>query len=605
MGNIISGTKRTFQSMALRVDRGLLVLLTLPWLLLLINQSWIFNPVGWIDPWLYFGYFHSLGQYLKVFAGAYYGTRLPLILPGYLSYKIFPPLVANYVLHLGFYYIAILSLYFTLKQVASGRSALITSVLMGGYPFFLRAVGWDYVDGAAIAYFLLTTLFLTLAAKSSRWQTWRFSIQRGEESGMTVPVMTAAMLFMAGASGAALVFTNTFFIILGPIILLYYLMVNHSSRRNSLASSVLFLALGFVSFTLLLGGVSEIAGGNLLFFLPSFSYGLNLLGYNPWKAPDYAWLANATWLVIPFFVFCTSAVSLFRSLRRHLKETPESKPSLCTPEFIINLCYILIVLIMVTLELAGFPDLQVFYYASYLIPGMALAAGIQMSSLLNKLSKGQFIWLTSGLIILLTLPLQPAIHSIIATHINLTSVIYPLAFVILGVVIILLLGTRIAWIGMRPAVILLFVLTNFTMVGSCSAVDFTDSQRGEGLLAVHQSIAAYRPFNLSGDLRFWYSADEPLGGLYRSVASSDLWGYRLVNESFPTLADVKTGPNTWTKVDIPVDTKIAILSNQENVLEKANPSLEEIGLHARLIGQERIQQGKIVFVMTFIQVEHR
>jgi hypothetical protein len=87
------------------------------------------------------------------------------------------------------------------------------------------------------------------------------------------------------------------------------------------------------------------------------------------------------------------------------------------------------------------------------------------------------------------------------------------------------------------------------------------------------------------------------------VASTDLWGYRLVNESFPMLENFQLAPNVSSLVQIPPNTKIVILSNEGNVLEKANTSLDRVGLRARLIGEERIKQGSIDFLMTFIEVE--
>jgi len=139
MLNRVSCYLAGLKSLALKVDRGLLLLLALPLFLLLANPSWILTPTGSIDPWVYFGYFRNLGHHLWTFAGTYYGTRLPQIIPGYLCNRLFPPLAAEYVLHLTFYYIAVISLYLILKQCFNSRVALLTSILMGCYPFFLGA----------------------------------------------------------------------------------------------------------------------------------------------------------------------------------------------------------------------------------------------------------------------------------------------------------------------------------------------------------------------------------------------------------------------------------------------------------------------------------
>ena len=79
----------------------ILFLLLLPILLLLINQVWMFSNI-YVDPWVYFGHFILLKQYLIAFSVTYNASRLSWVLPGYLLHSLFPPLIAHYILHLGF-----------------------------------------------------------------------------------------------------------------------------------------------------------------------------------------------------------------------------------------------------------------------------------------------------------------------------------------------------------------------------------------------------------------------------------------------------------------------------------------------------------------------
>jgi hypothetical protein len=136
-------------------------------LLFFINRNlFIINPyTGTIDPWLYTGYFINFESYYQTFGILYYGTRLSWIIPGYILYTIFPVLTANYVLHFGFFSAAVLSLYNILKQTISDRVAVFTALLFAGYVYFLIEIGWDYISGAVITFFLLTLLFLTLSAQ--------------------------------------------------------------------------------------------------------------------------------------------------------------------------------------------------------------------------------------------------------------------------------------------------------------------------------------------------------------------------------------------------------------------------------------------------------
>src|SRR5262249_34743869 len=153
------------------------------------NSAWIFTGPGWIDPWVYFGFFRHLVEYKSVlFPKLYYGSRLAWILPGYVAYHVFSPKVANLVLHFTFYYVAIFSLYALLKRATTSANALLVTVLLGSYSRFLAAIGWDYVDGAGIAYFLLA---LALVARAT-------------EKGPRLWLLTG------GAAAMAMCYTNLF-----------------------------------------------------------------------------------------------------------------------------------------------------------------------------------------------------------------------------------------------------------------------------------------------------------------------------------------------------------------------------------------------------------
>ena len=151
-----------------------------------------------MDSWIYFGFFHNLREYQNIYASAnstqlgfYYDDRLSWILPGFLVYQLFPSLTANYILHIGLYYIVALALYATLATTLHRRVAVLAALLMGSYSYFLNAVGWDYIDGAGLAFCSITVLLITLAAQRPRWPVW---------------------LGAAGMAAAALVFSNIFWV---------------------------------------------------------------------------------------------------------------------------------------------------------------------------------------------------------------------------------------------------------------------------------------------------------------------------------------------------------------------------------------------------------
>ena len=193
------------------------VLAVVPLYILFVSSNWIFSPTQSIDPWVYHGFFRNLQEYkTTLFPGTYYGSRLSWILPGYLVYKFLPPLAANYVLHLGLWYTAVFALYATLKATASRQVGLLAAVFLGSYIHFLYPVGSDYVDGPANVYLLVCFALLTAAAHNER-------------SRLT--------LLLAGASYAAVVYTNLFTIILAPVVALYFVVLSHRCRGRTTISA--------------------------------------------------------------------------------------------------------------------------------------------------------------------------------------------------------------------------------------------------------------------------------------------------------------------------------------------------------------------------------
>ncbi len=586
------------QSFLSKIDYSIPVLLVLPWLLLLINQSWIFTPAS-IDPWIYWGYFNNFDSFISAFAGTYYGTRLPWILPGYVCYKIFPPLIANYVLHFSFYYIAIFSLFFTIKLIFGKRAALTSAILLGCYPFFLGAIGWDYVDGAGIAYFLLTLLLLTVAIKTSFRSKWPFLVQRNKQTVASL-VWPGILLFFAGGSLAMCIYTNTFLITYVPILILYYIIIKRDDYKYFLVISLFFALAGFATFTVILCGINQAAGGPFFFFLPSFNASLTMVRQtNIWKLAGISWVTHAPWLILLSIAFISSLLHLLYNLLK--RKTLVKSSSYNKHNSIFSLSYILMFFFMVLWAAKGQPVFELPYYASYLIPLMFLSVGSQIAPFLAKLRKWQFFALVCALNILMLLSFFSPFHSLFASRI---AILYGIIIAIVGIGLMFWLRTKFVFLISVSLLFLFFGILNVNLIGSHWQVDFNNRQQPKQLLlAVAQSDAILQKIDPSVQFRFWYSKDEPQSGAFMAVTSTRLWGYRLINDQFPSLVDYEIRPNSSEPTVIPRHTIIAILSGDEEAFQKATTSLGQIGLDTRLIGEERIEQGKNKFTLTFIEVK--
>jgi hypothetical protein len=94
-------------------------------------------------------------------------------------------------------------------------------------------------------------------------------------------------------------------------------------------------------------------------------------------------------------------------------------------------------------------------------------------------------------------------------------------------------------------------------------------------------------------LYFWYDGEGRLGRLYRSVASTYLWAYRLQSESFPLL-----GPKLP-----PVQRRILILAEDgEGALRMAETSLSREGLSTEWLAKRTIHEGPFTWDMIEIQI---
>src|ERR1035438_3243897 len=105
-------------------------LLVLPALVLCWRDDPLYSPLWQSDPWFYLGYFKNLVNFKRdVLPGFYYGSRLSWILPGYLVHSLFPPLIANAVLHLTVHSVAVLSLFSILRWTVGLRGAYLTAMI--------------------------------------------------------------------------------------------------------------------------------------------------------------------------------------------------------------------------------------------------------------------------------------------------------------------------------------------------------------------------------------------------------------------------------------------------------------------------------------------
>jgi len=555
-----------------RFDAAFLLIAALPWAILHFDTSWLFgyaaSPSGFIDPWVYFGFFLDLTQHIRAFKGAYFTTRLTWTVPGAVIYHLFTPIVATYVLHLAVFYAATLSLYLILKITVGHRPAIMATLLMAFHAYFLWSVGWPYMDGAANAYLLLTMCALTFASRSSHAKGW---------------------MFAAGTLAAMTIYCQFFLIVFSPVVAGYYHFARRHSGTEPSARPWRPFAWGFAAVTVAFGLFNMAINGRFLFFINSLGTAAKLVvNHNPYKAPTYSWLSEGTWLVWPALALVGALFCLWR--KTNLEHLPNLEFVLFWQRF-----YVLCVATMMFWQLTGQPVLQLLHYTSYLIPPAFLALGGQLAVVAHALKRPQFLLLCASIILLSVLPYALPLQSTVFMELRHHPFLFPL---VPGIVAIPMIASRIRSLAALGILILCAGLAALSATAGPRTWDGPPELKDpagqkSALMAIVDSVHIVQELDPKANLYFWYDGESRLGRLYRSAASTYLWAYRLQSETFPSL-----GP----KLPPPHRRILILAEDGATALQSAEASLHQNGLSATFLAKRTIQEGQLHWDVMEIEV---
>ena len=343
----------------------ILAVLLLPLLVLWRGDNVLYSPPRFTDPWFYLGFFKTLVNFQRdVFPGTYYGSRLAWILPGYLLHAVFPPVVANAILHLAVHLLSALSLFTILRLTAGVRSAFLATMVFAVHPWLWAATGWDYVNGAGIAWLLLALALATRAALQPE-RKWS--------------------LVLAGAALAAMVHSTFTLLAFAPLVAIYYAGLAWSAWRRTpairwLATFCFWAGAGFAVITAALCGVSYLLDGRLAFWGPSISQTRNLTTTFKW--PDLpivtgGRLAPWLWSVAAALV---AVIALAPSRLRQEFKGSNAAALLLSVNLTLGVAY------MAYMQSRGIPLLGYYHHAAYLLPLAFLAIGTSFWPAANRMS---------------------------------------------------------------------------------------------------------------------------------------------------------------------------------------------------------------------------
>jgi hypothetical protein len=549
-----------------------LAVLLLPVIVLWRQDNTLFTGAGFIDPWLYLGFFRNLANFkgsafpFPYFRLMYYGSRLSWILPGALIHSLFSPLAANCILHLAVQSVATLSLFTTLRIAAGARRAFLATMVFSVNPWLWNATGWDYVDGAGIAYCLLTMALLTSAAVRPvrRWT-----------------------LLAAGMALAALVYTNLFWAVLAPVLLLYYIVLAWMWRRTpairSFLSLCLWLGAGCAILTAAFGGIDRLLGGHFWFYAPSVSIALALASQtNPWFLSIWIGHSLGPWLWCAAIAGSTGLVLLPYRLRRPLTGS-NAAGVLFTAQLLLAIA------LMGYMQDRGSPVLGISYYASYLLPFTFLVIGTSFWPAAEKISRTRYV-----LICCIAAAVFGVVwHDYAGIALPAWPDVVPQTVLLGGVALASGLLLRQRTVGILLAVAGLTIFTSQAWYGAPKD-PHANRRQYEALMHARERIEAIRNGRY---LRFWFDEHDPSVMDYIALSSTYLWSS--VGNRFPELS---------CDVDVPPGTLFVVLSSsRDHVSELARKTLSQCwephGMRATLMENDIIERGSYRYTMALLTAE--
>ncbi|HWM89759.1 MAG TPA: hypothetical protein VN493_03230 [Thermoanaerobaculia bacterium] len=550
------------------VPAELAALAALPLLLLMIDSDWIFSGPH-RDAWVYYGYYENAIYLLRQFPEHYYASRLAVILPGFALHHLLPTLLANLALHLALYWAALLSFYFVVTRMFGSRVALLAGLALGCHPYFLREIGWNYVDGFGIAYFLVALLLVTLAAESPAWRP---------------------LLLAAGAMATALLSTNLFYGVYLPLLAGQLMVLGREhGRRVPLLAAALWAGLGAALLFVLFGFFPRALGRDFFYLGSSLPIVASVGTPNIFYSPIHTWIPDAVWLVFPALVLLGSAIVLARARQDRLLRWSQ-----------VPLLYLTLLMLFLQLALDR-PILQYFYYPTLLIPVAFLAFAGQVSQMTAGLPGRRFAALAAAVALLQILPLCIPLLLALSPMSTLFPATALLAF-LAGLGAVLVLVRKPAGTG---AVLFVFLCLSLSQLlvrqgGSIFWEFERHDSDGRGLfMQMSQAVRAIERFDPSHNARIWYGSGEKDGFIYDAVASAFLLCPRMINLDFPKLPDARMCDGIELGPGVPV----AVLSADPAAFEKADAAIRGIGLSARFLAREEITGPSRGFAITYLRTE--
>jgi hypothetical protein len=527
------------------------------------NPSIFYNPIGFIDAYIYVGY----GLYYSIpdFGDAYYKvSRLPWDLAEFAARHILRPDIAAFALQFFSFSLMAVSVFFYFRRLISRSNALLLGTFSIFFALFYDVGGADYHDTiSAPLYFLTLALVVAAIANPSR-----------------------VFAGYSGAAAAAALHTNPMLVLLLPAVILHSIAM---CRKDKLPASFIWTGigscfLGVVCATIGLGAVAAAFGRTFFFFEPQLEYVLWIqkTEHNVWWLQfSWDWLESSQTnaYLLGVFVICLVQLGAIVA-RRRTRALQEQIAGYAG--------YVFVYLLAVAYQFSGQTILQPDKCSYVLVAATFTPLGYLLEGYLRPLTGRTLAFWSAAF------PLACALALIgserIYAGLSLSNVA-PFAVVIAAVGGAYFGLVALSWTRSNLAIVLLPIL-NIALIPDRTAYVY-DSCRIESHLNVFMSEASTLASKIAGDPRLVYAFADPSETIadpcFRNIPASHLEisfvsiGHKYLGEGYGEQQLDKLTHDDFATV-ISDDGIIALLVVQDAVKDRFVAAAAREGIDLSLAG---------------------
>jgi hypothetical protein len=536
--------------------------LLLPPALFFAYRVSLINQFGFIDPWIYWGYTHNLGDLIDRFGLTYYSVRFGLIFPAWLFAKLFGAIPGYLVGCYLSYLVAGVPLYLLVRKRTSVAGAALAYALWTSSPWVARTILWTYADHATTVYLLAAACLV-----------------------MMNPARRRLGYFLVGVLGALGVNSNFFAAAFVALLAVPYVVLHWGRVAATLKSD---LSMALVGFALVEGVgalIFRVAFGDGDVLSPTMrmvfagtgtadSYRVDLLDLLPNKPYVFFW-----------------PLLLVASMGALWQGREKSRWDLAVFAF----AFAVSAFVSAWQWLAKRPFLELSYYFSFLIVAVVPLLTAAVIGLAGTPSPRRERTLVVITLIALAVPLAhawgmldfatlPPVLLLIGAGLTLIAVWLPFPLSRFCGALGLVICWQVAWQDSYPAEnpksprgLVGFNAGYYDVYGADSRQSFDLFKLGLGLL---DAVPSFR--DSPSRLLFWYpNADTAI----HSIQSSYLWGYsRLSGDPLePGMPFLSAGD--LTRLRKSTDAVLVLLARDESDIERGISTLAQAG--TQLVEQRR------------------